>query len=230
MQSLAVLAESNTVEAKTAVMEITRDLMPGGQPQFKNIVHYTPLVRMIEAVGYTDMMKLVFLMVQDLCNSFNVVRNMNEDQMIEAAGMLLDECGDFRLEDYQIMFTLGKRGQLVRIMDRIDINIISAMMDAYYDMRRIAGQQIQEQQFRDKDNQYNDRRVPAPGTPEEQAMSDNFSKLAQTLTAWKAEDDKVQEEEKARKRKEQIEGYAKLHDINMDELLKQFGKHVPTKS
>ncbi|MBK7885497.1 MAG: hypothetical protein IPJ81_18160 [Chitinophagaceae bacterium] len=77
-------------------------------------------------------------MIKDFCSSLNVVRNMNEDQMIEAAAMLLDECENFRLEDYMIMFSMAKRGELVKIMDRIDLQVITAMLDEYFTRRKLA--------------------------------------------------------------------------------------------
>ena len=225
MQSLALMEnndEGQRTMAKMEVMNMTRDLIPNGNPRFKEMIYLPPLVKLITEHGYGNLMKVVYLMVKDLCNSVNVVRPMTEDQMIEAAGMLLDECGDFRLEDYQIMFTLAKRGQLIKIMDRLDVPTIGIMLDTYWQMRNQAGKQIQEQEFKEKDNRYNDKRIPTPDTPEEKAMSENFGKLAGTMTAWKKEDDEAEEKAKAERRQQQIEGYARLHDINMEEVVKQF--------
>lgn len=126
--------------------EITSQLMPDGKPDFKSIRYYPSIKSLCEnpEYGSKNIRMLLFLMVQSFCESMNVVRNMNEDQMIESAAMLLDECENFRLEDYQIMFTMAKRGQLLKIYDRIDISIISALMDAYFKIRREAENKIWE--------------------------------------------------------------------------------------
>jgi hypothetical protein len=72
---------------------------------------------------------------------------MNEDQMIDCASMLLDECGTFRLEDYQVMFTMAKRGKIGKIMDRLDISVISQLLDEYWTIRNEYGKREQERQF-----------------------------------------------------------------------------------
>ena len=146
--------EATKSDAKMELAVITSGLMPKGTPNFKGVIAYPTIERLTETAGIATMQKVLFLMVKDLCSSLNVVRNMNEDQQIEAAAMLLDECGNFRLEDYVMMFALGKRGQLGKIMDRVDMETISRMMDAYYEIRRDAGNKILEQQHRDEENAF----------------------------------------------------------------------------
>src|SRR4051812_29053217 len=87
-------------EAKMEFLTLTSNLMPGGNPTYLDVIKY-PMVRfLVEEVGKKTMLKVIYLLVKDFCSSLNVVRNMNQDQMIEAASMLLNECGNFRLEDY----------------------------------------------------------------------------------------------------------------------------------
>lgn len=64
---------------------------------------------------------------------------MTEDQMIEAAAMLINECGNFRIEDYVMMFSMAKKGELVKIFDRVDIQLVTAIMDEYWQRRYHAG-------------------------------------------------------------------------------------------
>ncbi len=99
---------------------------------------------LINEHGKKTMLKVLFLLIKDFCNSINVVRNINEDQMIEAAAVLIDECNNFRLEDYTIMFSVAKRGGLVKILDRMDISVISQMLDEYWKRRNFAGMKLQE--------------------------------------------------------------------------------------
>ena len=67
--------------------------------------------------------------------------------MIESASMLIDECGNFRLQDYTMMFTMAKRGQLVKIRDRIDISVITQLLDEYWKRRNFAGMKLQESEI-----------------------------------------------------------------------------------
>lgn len=143
-----MLNEEKKSEGKMELLSVTRDLMPGGKPLFKDVIKY-PMIRMLAAqVGENVILKNIFLLVKDFCSAVNVVRNMNEDQMIDAAAMLLDECEDFRMEDYVMMFSMAKKGELVDLRDRVDLQIISKIMDEYYIVRRREGELIQEEGIR----------------------------------------------------------------------------------
>lgn len=117
------------------LLSMTGDLMPSGKPTFLEVIKYPMIQQLIAEHGKKTMLKVLFLLVKDFCRSLNVVRNMTEDQMIEAAAMLIDECGNFRIEDYVMMFSMAKKGELVKIYDRMDIQIITAILDEYWQRR-----------------------------------------------------------------------------------------------
>lgn len=127
-------------EAKMEVMEMCRALMPNSQPDYLSVIKFPTITVLVAQQGAKTIHKVLLLLVKDFCNSLNVVRNMNEDQMIEAAGLLIDECDNFRLEDYVMMFQMAKKGQLVKIMDRIDLQKITEMLDEYWSKRHEAGE------------------------------------------------------------------------------------------
>lgn len=133
------------------LITIANELMPEGRPAFLQVVKYPKIRDLAKEVGKSTMLKALFLMVKDFCSSFNVVRNMNEDQMIECAAMLLEECDNFRMEDYMMMFHLAKRGKLIKVMDRIDLQMVSAMMDEYWLQRKQVGQAYQEEEAKQLD-------------------------------------------------------------------------------
>lgn len=139
-------------EAKMELISATRELMPAGKPSFLEVVKYPMISELVVSQGQRTMLKIMFLLVKDFCNSVNVVRNMNDDQMIEAASMLLDECGNFRLEDYVMMFTMAKRGSLVKIYDRIDLEVISNVMDEYWSKRKAVAEVFMETQVNHYDS------------------------------------------------------------------------------
>lgn len=139
-------------EAKMELISATRELMPAGKPSFLEVVKYPMISELVVSQGQRTMLKIMFLLVKDFCNSVNVVRNMNDDQMIEAASMLLDECGNFRLEDYVMMFTMAKRGSLVKIFDRIDLEVISNVMDEYWSKRKAVAEVFMETQVNHYDS------------------------------------------------------------------------------
>src|SRR4051794_36752898 len=96
-------------DAKMDFITLVSDLMPGGKPTYLEVIKYPMIKILVVELGKKRIVKVLLLLIKDFCNSVNVVRNMNEDQMIEAAAMLMDECDNFRLEDYAMMFSMAKR-------------------------------------------------------------------------------------------------------------------------
>lgn len=147
------------VDGKMEFMAIARELMPQGKPNFLTVVDFT-MIRVLKTSEQSgNLHKVIFLLVKDFCNSMNVVRNMNEDGMIEAAGMLLDECDNFRLEDYAMMFQMAKRGELFDIHDRIDLQVITAILDEYWIRRKEAGEKAIVEESRHLDSLGNTYRL-----------------------------------------------------------------------
>lgn len=151
--------EVNKLEAKMELMDFSSQLMPDGKPNFLAIVSYPMIRSLVQEQSRKTMHKVIFLLIKDFCASMNVVRNMNEDQMIEAAGMLIDECGNFRLEDYVMMFQMAKRGQLFDIHDRVDLQVITRMLDRYWQIRHEAGESHVENEINHIDTLGNIQRV-----------------------------------------------------------------------
>lgn len=136
-------------EAKIELLTITNDLMPKGKPDLLGVVRFPQIQELVKSEGKKTMLKVIFLLVKDFCGSMNFVRNMNEDQMIEAASMLLEESGNFRVEDYVMMFSMAKKGQFsdVKMYDRMDIQIIAQILDAYWLARNNAGNKAYEEEY-----------------------------------------------------------------------------------
>lgn len=170
MQCLINLDTDARSDAKMELLMITSDLMPAGEPKFLEVVKYPKIKQLIDLHGRKKMLAVLTLMVKDFCSSLNVVRNMNEDQMIESAALLMNECGNFRMEDYVMMFTMAKKGKLVKIMDRIDINMITQIMDRYYEIRAVIGRQEQEKEVDQLDTLGNTTRSLEQMNPIDQKM------------------------------------------------------------
>lgn len=105
--------------------------MPAGKPNYLEVVKYPQIKDIMKESGAGNMLLMLAVMVRDFCASMNVVRNMNEDQIVDAATMMLQEVGNYRLEDYVMAFSMAKRGELVQIRDRIDLQVITELLDAY---------------------------------------------------------------------------------------------------
>lgn len=133
--------------AKLGYMMAVKQLFPDNKPDYLGIIKYPQIRDLIQDNGEPVVMLLIAVMVRDYCASANVARNMNEDQILEAAAMLMAEAGNFRLEDYAMMFAMAKRGKLVKVYERIDLSTITEMADAYYAERRDAKIAAQDQEI-----------------------------------------------------------------------------------
>lgn len=170
--------QENKFMAKMELTEIVSDLMPGGVPKFLEVVKY-PKVSDLAIQNKPRTLLLISIMVRDFCSSLNVVRNMNEDQIIEAAGMLMDESDNMRLEDYTMMFALAKRGGLVKIYDRIDLQVISDIFDAYWIKRSNAAIKAEEEAVNSQETQMPMMRTSKPDD------FDKIGSLGSALTEMK---------------------------------------------
>lgn len=176
--------EETKTLAKMELMSITSELMPGGKPKFLEVVKYPAIAKLATLYGKKTIRKALYLMVKDLCSSLNIAHNMNEDQVIEAAAMLLDECDNFRLEDYQMMFALAKRGQLVEFKHQLDISVIGNMLDEYYKRRAFAAEQHRIEEQKAEKQRFEQMSVPKIETGEGEFT---FSDVLQKFTEWQKE-------------------------------------------
>lgn len=166
------------------MMVKTSELMPNGSPDFLSVVKYPMIKELIKIQGAKPTLAILSIMVKDFAASVNVVRNLNEDQVIEIASMLLDECDNFRLEDYVMMFSLAKRGKLVKIFDRLDISVITEMLDAYWLKRHQEGVNHQEQEVEKFEHFGFVQRERA--NPQDEKMSESMNGLAGAIGELKS--------------------------------------------
>lgn len=155
---------NNELECKEHVRQYivkSGELMPEGKPDFQSIPHYPSIKQLSQKdhKGAKIVRAMITTIVTYFCNSLNLKWHMNDLQILDAACMLLDECDNYRIEDYIMMFSLAKRGKLIKIYDRMDIELICKIREAYELLRQEEGekasQKIEEelQQKRHSENQ-----------------------------------------------------------------------------
>jgi hypothetical protein len=176
----------NRTAAKMEMISITAELMPGGKPNFPGVRRFQKIAELEKLNGRNFMLSVLTLMVKDFCSSLNVVRNMNEDQMIEVGAMLLEECDNYRLEDYVMMFNMAKKGTLVDIHDRIDLQVITRIMDAYHVRRARAAQEIEEAEDKMLQGLGSVLTTRDQMSPQERALYDSTNGLAAALDSLRA--------------------------------------------
>lgn len=90
---------------------------------------------------------LLYFIVNDLVNFFNVGKTMNASQIQQTVALIRETYPYLTIEDFKICFTNAKKGLYGKLYDRIDGQIILDWLDRYDNMRACA--------FQD----YNDSRV-----------------------------------------------------------------------
>lgn len=184
--SLANLAVDKAAITPIMLTELATELLPKGNADFKAIRKFTPIQSLIDnqIASLTDIREMLTILVMNFSESMNVVRNLNATQAIEIVEMLIDECGDFRIEDYFIMFQLAKRGKIGDIRDRVDIQLVSKLIDEYWDYRHKEGKRLQELEDKEKAQQRIEQKRKALGSgqhTEQLITSEQFAVEVQKL-------------------------------------------------
>jgi hypothetical protein len=101
---------------KMAYIQITKELMPGGKPAYLTVVKYPKITDLVQQKGEPVIMLILAVMIRDFCATMNVVRNMNEEQILEAAAMLLEEAGIFGLKITRLCLQWLKKGSFLKFV------------------------------------------------------------------------------------------------------------------
>lgn len=222
---ISLEVEATRSNAKMELIAIESDLMPAGKPTYLDVIKYPKISQLVAQYDKKTLRKVLYLMLKNFCSSLNVKYNMSEDQIIEAAAMLLDECGDFRLEDYQMMFALAKRGQLVDVMHSVDISVISKMLDEYWLRRHKAAETHRENELKAIDK--------LSEKPTGQMLIEapkgvyTFADVAAKFLKEQEENAAAIEEAKLAatyKAKQEWARQATAQGVNVEEIIKQFSK------
>ncbi len=138
------MASGSPGEYRVELLSEVSRLIPGGEPDFAELANRSSLKDVAKVSGKSQTIALISLMVKNFCSSLNIVRSMNQDQLLECAIYLMDECRDFTMEDYLIMFTMAKRGKLGTVMDHVDIKVIADIHLEYIRHRQAAFKTIND--------------------------------------------------------------------------------------
>ena len=239
------LQNNNQPLSPIQLVELASELLPKGNPNFRAVQKFTPIKVLLEReeATITDLRCALLVLVKNFSESMNVVRNLNETQAVEITEMLIDECGDFRLEDYFVMFQMAKRGKIGDIRDRIDIQLISKLIDEYWQYRKKEGDKLMEEldkEFAEKRREQK-RKALGSGQTSEKVISthDFMEELAKVQKAMVENIDKhtLDEAKQNEKRKEMlynrmkdIYGFSEQELIEMQNIkIKTFGSKINDK-
>jgi hypothetical protein len=239
------LQNNNQPLSPIQLVELASELLPKGNPNFKAMRNFTPIKVLLdnESATITDIRCALLVLVKNFSESINVVRNLNETQAVEITEMLIDECGDFRLEDYFIMFQLAKRGKIGDIRDRIDIQLICKLRNEYKHYRDIEGEKLLEELDKEMAEKRREQKRKALGSGQTQERVVSTHDFMEELAKMKKVGieiidkhtlDEVKQNEKRKEmlynRMKDIYGFSEQELLEMQNIkIKTFGSKINDK-
>lgn len=95
----------------------------------------TALVNMSRSIGEKNTLKVVYTLILNVSNYFNVAHSMNQDQALQTATLILDKYPLETVEDFVMIFKLAKRNEFGTNLHRIDGTVIFDWCAKYFDMK-----------------------------------------------------------------------------------------------
>lgn len=80
-------------------------------------------------------MKIMYTLIINVSNYFNVAHAMNKEQAVQTAGLILDKYPVETLEDFVMVFKLAKRNEFGTNLHRLDGTVIFEWCARYFDLK-----------------------------------------------------------------------------------------------
>lgn len=95
----------------------------------------TTLTNLSKSIGEKNTLKVVYTLILNVSNYFNVAHSMNQDQALQTATLVLDKYPVETVEDFVMIFKMAKRSELGTILHRIDGTVIFEWCARYFDLK-----------------------------------------------------------------------------------------------
>lgn len=189
-------SETSRLDAKMELSRLNSVLVPNGVPNYLLTVKFKPIGQQVEKYGKQTIVKSLFLMIKDFCGTFNVVRNMSDDQMIDCALMLLDMHieSNYRIEDFTQFFQVAKAGKYGKVYDHVDTPVIMEMLDRFHEERCKAGNDAMDEIFNETDKNFEKYFERNKQNEEMKALTIFAGGLSAARNTLKNNEDKINEE------------------------------------
>ena len=96
-----------------------------------------------ETVSLSEVRALLYIAICEVCDFFNVGKNMNDVQVALTVDLILESCCHLRLEEIKYCFRRAMRNE--RVYDRLDGNVILGWIKDYEAERTEAAMQCSEE-------------------------------------------------------------------------------------
>lgn len=139
---------------KADTIAINQCLLPflqADKVRFDEVLKISPYARiphLTHAYGFENIHKTLILLLGKFINSFNIIRPMSEDQVIECAfDMVMTAQEDqLSMEDYLLFFKGARQGKYGKVLDHLDQQVVFEMLESYRQERHATLLKVREEQ------------------------------------------------------------------------------------
>lgn len=128
---------------KDFALDVREKFVPNNKPNYSLIISEgTAMPALRKLFEFRNTVKIISVMLGNLCGSFNVSKNMSPDQIADYAMEIVEthmhgsvEEPSMRLEDFAVFFQLAKNGRYGKPFDYVDAALIEKWLTEYYSQR-----------------------------------------------------------------------------------------------
>lgn len=93
------------------------------------------VIRVVKENGEQIAISMIRTLIVDVVKFFNLGKSMGASQVHQTAELILEAYGQYKFDDWKLCFKMAKLGQLGKVYDRIDGNVIFDWFDKYLEIR-----------------------------------------------------------------------------------------------
>lgn len=149
--------------------------LPTGLPISTMVASQTPTIAKIKnKISEADIRALLTIAVGEVCNFFNVGKNMNDIQVAMTVDLIIDRFWYFKLEEIKYCFRRAMMRE--KLFDRLDGNIIIGWLSEYDSERTEEAMRLSDQKETQELNEY----TPSPDAITFQEYVEQLTEAAKT--------------------------------------------------
>lgn len=168
----------NVLEIKKNMLHLQSDYGKGYDLR-KVLKQGTYILVLKKHMDPMDIAKVIAALLTDYCNSYNVVRNMSAQQIVDWAIEEVENLEHYTLEDYVVFFQQAKSGKFGQPFDRIDRGTVDSMFEQYHNERTAALRELIDAR------QHNN--IPMERMTKKDAIDDKVLRLGDAINSVKNE-------------------------------------------
>jgi hypothetical protein len=160
------------------------NLLPTNYSAVRQLIETQPIS--LAVIGKTEgndlVNALLIRLVEGLCSSYNVAKNMDVNQIKECANLLYQNYFHFSVNHFTTAFNRFKMNKYpdIKIYDRFDLSIVFAIIEKFDAELKEMRTKVEQEKLQAQQKQWEDNAVPMPDNVREELdkLKQKFNKPA----------------------------------------------------